>query len=154
MEKREIKFRGMYKGSMVCGNLIIGSYGETGFTHIERSDANDFAQYDVDPQTIGQYTGRKDKNGDEIYEGDIFRVEEDQENLIYYLIVVWVNEWSMFCVLRCDDEYQEYLRNGIESLDEPMFWTYTLEDTSDRKFFLCGNIHQNPDLVNYAGGAV
>jgi hypothetical protein len=49
-------------------------------------------------------------------------------------------------------EYQDYQSQGIEALDEPMFWTYTLEDTDSRKFFLCGNLHQNPELLTQVKG--
>lgn len=146
---RELKFRGWdsFHKTMITPycELRDGSFWGEDCTNTGISVAH---------ENVMQFTGRKDKDGKDIYEGDIFRVEEDQENLIYYLVVVWVNEWSMFCVLRCDDEYQEYLRDGVEALDEPMFWTYTLEDTADRKFYLCGNIYETPDLINYAGGAV
>ena len=100
---------------------------------------------------IMQYTGLKDKNGKEIYEGDIFRVEEDGAedgtDMIYYLVIVWVKEWTMFATLRTQDEYKKYLIEGVKALDEPMFWTYTLEDTNDRRFYLCGNLYQNPELL-------
>jgi uncharacterized phage protein (TIGR01671 family) len=148
---REIKFRGLYKGHMVHGNLIdgIGPEGKR-FFQIERSDATDYAQYDVDGETVGQYTGRKDKNEIDIYEDDVFRIEETQDDgdMIIYVVVTWVQEWCMFATLRLEDEYQAYLQGGVKALDEPMFWTYTLEDTDSRKHFLCGNIHQHPHLLN------
>lgn len=100
----------------------------------------------------GRYTGLKDKNGKEIYEGDIFRIEEnateaDEVDRIFYVVITWVQEWCMFCSLLVDSEYFDYKNDGIKGLDEPMFWTYTLEDTNSRKHFLCGNIYEQPHLL-------
>ncbi len=115
-------------GKMLCGNYM---------------DNGDWQE----PELM-QFTGLHDKNGKEIYEGDIFRLEEstDGPDRVFYLVITWVQEWCMFCTLRVD-EYEAYLAEGIESLDEPMFWQYTLEGTNDRKYFLCGDIYRNPELL-------
>ena len=125
---REIKFRGKQRrtGKWFYGNLYDKDiYGRT---HICTTKCGCF---DIDPETVGQFTGLMDKNGAEIYEGDI--VEWEKDNL-KYVVKFW--EGMFYASVK---EYNEGIFGGF-----PLH-AFTQGDEGYR-CEIVGNIHDNTEL--------
>lgn len=90
---REIKFRGkrLDNGEWVYGYF----YKENDNTYIikdcqKESILNRNISYKVDPDTVCQFIGCKDKSGKEVYDGDVIHIGPD------YCVVIWVEDLGGF----------------------------------------------------------
>lgn len=136
---REIKFRGkrIKNGEWVYGSLLLWSDGDA--TILQNNDGNNNAVWkrEVDPSTVGQYTGLKDKNGKEIYEGDIMflsdRGSHKEEVIVEHGLYGWTFYNPKTATFYSDGSHTYYAVENYRF----MFGTGVC----------IGNIHDNPELL-------
>lgn len=121
---REILFRGKRVDN---GKWITGYYFhyETCHEHFIITDMSyDMPNMEqVIPETVGEYTGLKDKNGKKIFEGDKVRYDDDETGYI---------EW--------DEETARFIISGDGVI-------YDFDNFRGDELEVIGNIHDNPELL-------
>lgn len=131
---REILFRGkcVDNGEWVYGNLITDDDDVYILPQKNLSKGIDIGgwidgvqSYEVNPETVGQYTGLKDLHGTRIFEADIVKVYD-----------VYCNETVVGVVEFCDGSFRIYDKD-FTSYDR---WMYC-------KVEVIGNIHDKPELL-------
>ena len=154
---REILFRGkrMDDGEWVEGYLVKAVGGECMILPVttEHCGGAEFSEgYHCDPTTVGQYTGLKDKNGANIFEGDVGdlfgrngKVAQEcgpfgiafMKTIDYDLLESKIpfNNSANFC-----------FNDNFISLWE-VFWNYEQDDNPLYDVEVIGNITDNPELL-------
>lgn len=147
---REILFRGkrIDNGEWVEGHLI---WCEDGRARIIPSHTDIFC-YEMDesiiqtvahrviPETVGQYTGWKDKNGNKIFEGDIVRLKRfgniERGKIVFNTNTAGLEFWREVTV----GAY------GEKATKKENLYVFFGSDGE-----IIGNIHDNPELLDGVG---
>ena len=140
--KREILFRGFNKKN---SKWLYGYYFVNRGQHFVVDDeiqTNPLAHWtdiEVDPDTIGQYTGVKDKNGNKIFEGDIVR---------FSYITDGIKPIEIECLAKVVFEDGSFMIKCVKGhIHNNMQRALFAMDYFNIKVEVVGNITDNPELI-------
>ena len=124
---RTIKFRAQrnYDGKWVYGDLENSPIGKFCRIHEYKENGYYKGEVDVDPETVGQFTGFQDTNGRDVYEGDILHslINNKTYQVVFKDGFFWgEGKYGCGCAARFFPSCE-----------------------------IAGNIHDNPDLIEKGG---
>lgn len=127
--KREIKFRAknIDNNKWVCGSFVLDAKGGCRIATVDSSGKGLNFHY-VIPKTVGQFTGLLDKNGREIYEGDILTIDSISANT--HVVFIDGCFWLSY-----DEKDNEQIL--------PLY-----SETKFNVWKVIGNIHENQKMLN------
>lgn len=131
---REIKFRAWLKSNNLMYDVLCIDTAEKKAL-IEHGDMRGYAKY-PDETILMQCIGLKDKNGKDIYEGDIVKA-------ISFARWIGVVEYS--------DENQAFI---FECIDKNYRGNIVFMSQFDQGFKILGNIYENPELLEGATNVI
>ena len=168
--EREIKFRAKrsYDKNWIYGSLLnIGGVFHLLQKDDMREDGHHISQESdnptwVDKETIGQFTGLQDKNGEDIYEGDIIRVKEFDNDAISLFGCSETETIESFNIEECKGKLRKEFVSEVKYEDSAFLFSEDSDcDTFmtvlhlDMKYscpiFECevlGNVFDNPELID------
>ena len=118
---REIKFRGLRPDKVwIYGNLI--QSGQRTYMVREK----DYYNFKVKAETIGQFTGLYDKNGKEIYEGDVVGDSK----------IRWIVKWN-----------KHRMGFSLYPTTEQLYDEMPVNVENKLGYEIIGNVYDNPELL-------
>ncbi len=120
--KKSVCYRTNYKNGDWVYGLLTMHENYVGFAEMTNTDG--INGIEVDPETIGQYTGLTDRNGNKVFEGDIV-------NIIY----------------DCDEKASviEFYNGGFCVNINNIFFNF--QENNVYEFEKIGNVYDNPELL-------
>ena len=135
---REIKFRAWLKEEEKMVNVETMDFTDKSMQYLEKNEIIDaylLRRMIFDDVELMQYTGIKDKNGVEIYEGDIVLIRIDKTNILHKTVVKFKHGTFIADIIG-DNDYIYLFHFGFNKDD----------------FEVVGNIYENPELLEEKNG--